>query len=168
MAPADYACRIKATPSRASLHPVWRSSTTRPAMTRLVKNSSRSRQQSYMPPDKILSVSSQRTQSKRANRLYLQNVATLTTFFLAMTLYPEAQKRAQAEIDAVIGSERLPTFVDKDQLPYVHAVIQEVLRWIPVFPLGESCVQGFTNKRLAPESHLDRSCSPSCYKRGSV
>lgn len=64
------------------------------------------------------------------------NVATLTTFFLAMTLYPEAQRRAQAEIDAVIGSERLPTFVDKDQLPYVHAVIQEVLRWIPVFPLA--------------------------------
>ncbi|KAI0319836.1 cytochrome P450 [Amylostereum chailletii] len=65
------------------------------------------------------------------------SVSTLTTFMLAMTLYPEAQKRAQAEIDAHLGSfERLPTFADKDALPYVAALVKEVLRWIPVLPLA--------------------------------
>jgi cytochrome P450 len=62
-------------------------------------------------------------------------VSTLTTFILAMTLHPEAQKRAQAELDAVLG-DRLPTFADKDDLPYVTAVMKEVLRWIPVLPLA--------------------------------
>lgn len=51
-------------------------------------------------------------------------------------LYPDAQKRAQAEIDAVIGTDRLPTFEDRSSLPYVEAVLRETLRWHPVFPLG--------------------------------
>ncbi len=63
------------------------------------------------------------------------SVSTLTTFILAMTLHPEAQKRAQAELDAVLG-DRLPTFADKDDLPYVTAVMKEVFRWIPVLPLA--------------------------------
>ncbi|KAI0066963.1 cytochrome P450 [Artomyces pyxidatus] len=65
------------------------------------------------------------------------NVSTLTAFVLAMTLYPEAQKRAQIELDRVLGAgERLPTFADKDDLPYVAALVKEVLRWIPVLPLA--------------------------------
>ena len=63
------------------------------------------------------------------------SVSTMTTFVLAMTLHPEAQKRAQAELDAVLG-DRLPTFADKDDLPYVTAVMKEVFRWIPVLPLA--------------------------------
>lgn len=63
------------------------------------------------------------------------SVSTLTTFFLAMTLHPEAQKRAQAELDIVVG-DRLPTFADKDSLPYVTALMKEVLRWIPVLPMA--------------------------------
>lgn len=63
------------------------------------------------------------------------SVSTLTTFILAMTLHPEAQKHAQAELDAVLG-DRLPTFSDRDDLPYVTAVMKEVLRWIPVLPLA--------------------------------
>ncbi|OSX59347.1 hypothetical protein POSPLADRAFT_1150256 [Postia placenta MAD-698-R-SB12] len=57
-------------------------------------------------------------------------------FFLAMTCYPEAQRKAQAEIDAVIGNDRLPTLADRDKLPYVTALCWEVLRWQPVVPLG--------------------------------
>ncbi|KAI0295706.1 cytochrome P450 [Russula brevipes] len=57
------------------------------------------------------------------------SVSTMTTFMLAMTLHPEAQKRAQAELDAVLG-DRLPTFADKDDLPY------RFFRWIPVLPLA--------------------------------
>ncbi|KAH8980773.1 cytochrome P450 [Lactarius hatsudake] len=63
-------------------------------------------------------------------------VAALQTFFLAMALYPEVQRAAHAEIDAVLGDSRLPDFSDKDKLPYVSAVLKEVLRWHPVAPLG--------------------------------
>lgn len=53
-----------------------------------------------------------------------------------MTLYPSVQQQAQAEISRVIGSDRLPTLRDWDSLPYVSAVVKEVLRWQPVTPQG--------------------------------
>lgn len=53
-----------------------------------------------------------------------------------MTLSPEAQRRAQAEIDAVVGIDRLPSFEDREQLPYVEALVKEVFRFHPVAPLG--------------------------------
>lgn len=53
-----------------------------------------------------------------------------------MTLYPHVQQRAQDEIDRVVGRARLPNLDDKDKLPYVNAMIKEVLRWAPVAPLG--------------------------------
>ncbi|KAI0034413.1 cytochrome P450 [Vararia minispora EC-137] len=62
-------------------------------------------------------------------------VATLHTFFLCMTLFPDAQRKAQEEIDSVIGPDRLPTFADRHRLPYVEAVLSEVLRWGPVGPI---------------------------------
>jgi hypothetical protein len=58
------------------------------------------------------------------------------TFFLAMTLHPEFQKKAQAEIDRVIGTERLPTLDDREHLPYTDALVKEVLRWQTVTPQG--------------------------------
>lgn len=57
-----------------------------------------------------------------------------------MTLYPEVQRKAQAEIDRVIGNSRLPDYSDQEELPYVDAVLKEVLRWHPVTPLGMSLV----------------------------
>jgi cytochrome P450 len=53
-----------------------------------------------------------------------------------MTLFPEVQKKAQAELDAVIGNDRLPKFTDRNQLPYVDALAKEVFRWNAVTPLG--------------------------------
>lgn len=53
-----------------------------------------------------------------------------------MTLYPEAQKKAQAELDAVLGPNCLPTLADRDSLPYVTALVDEVFRWQPVGPLA--------------------------------
>ena len=47
-----------------------------------------------------------------------------------MSLYPEVQKRAQEEIDRVVGKDRLPEFKDRDSLPYVVALIDECLRWV--------------------------------------
>ncbi len=70
-------------------------------------------------------------------------VSALTTFVLAMVLYPEAQRKAQDELDRVIGTNkapsaggRLPLLADRPRLPYVEALYQEVLRWHPVAPLG--------------------------------
>ena len=65
-----------------------------------------------------------------------QTVATLQCFFLAMTLFPDAQKRAQDEIDRVVGKERFPSFRDREQLPYINALVKEVLRWDAVGPTG--------------------------------
>lgn len=53
-----------------------------------------------------------------------------------MTLHPEVMRKAQAELDAVVGRDRVPTFGDKDNLPYVQAIVKEVMRWRPVGPLG--------------------------------
>lgn len=53
-----------------------------------------------------------------------------------MMLFPEVQRKAQAEVDAVVGCDRLPRIADRDALPYVGAVLKEVLRWRPVVPLG--------------------------------
>ena len=57
-------------------------------------------------------------------------------FTLAMMLYPEVQKKAQEEIDRVVGSSRLPTLADRASLPYVDALYREVLRWHPGAPLS--------------------------------
>jgi cytochrome P450 len=53
-----------------------------------------------------------------------------------MIAFPEVQRRAQAEIDSVVGRDRLPTFDDAPRLPYVRAIIKEILRWRPALPLG--------------------------------
>ena len=53
-----------------------------------------------------------------------------------MVLNPHVQARAQQEIDAVIGTDRLPTIADRKDLPYIGALVKEVLRWNPVTPLG--------------------------------
>ena len=58
------------------------------------------------------------------------------TFFLAMVLHPDAQRRAQMEIDSVVGTARLPDFGDETTLPYVSALVKEVMRWHPVAPIG--------------------------------
>ncbi|KAJ7483529.1 cytochrome P450 [Mycena latifolia] len=63
-------------------------------------------------------------------------VAALGTFILAMLANPETQKKAQAELDSVIGPGQLPDFTDESALPYVSAVVKEVLRWQPVAPIA--------------------------------
>ncbi|KAH7910245.1 cytochrome P450 [Hygrophoropsis aurantiaca] len=62
--------------------------------------------------------------------------SNLLTFMLAMVLYPQVQEKACAEIDAVVGNKRLPNFDDRPSLPYVEAVLREVIRWHNVVPLG--------------------------------
>ena len=50
---------------------------------------------------------------------------------------PEAQRKAQEEIDRVIGSDRLPNFEDEPRLPYEGALVKEVFRWHQVAPFGK-------------------------------
>lgn len=63
-------------------------------------------------------------------------MATIEVFLLAMQLYPAAMKKPQAEIDSVIGSGRMPDFKDFDALPYVQAVIKELMRWRCIAPIA--------------------------------
>jgi len=58
---------------------------------------------------------------------------------MAMVLHPEVQKKAQGELDKVIGN-RLPEFNDRPNLPYINAMVKESLRWQPVVPLGISSI----------------------------
>ncbi|KAJ3977109.1 cytochrome P450 [Lentinula raphanica] len=63
-------------------------------------------------------------------------VSAIHSFFKAMALYPDVQAKAQAELDAVVGNDRLPSFEDRDHLPYMQAVTLETLRWFSVVPTG--------------------------------
>ncbi|KAH7099912.1 cytochrome P450 [Auriculariales sp. MPI-PUGE-AT-0066] len=74
------------------------------------------------------------------NNLYVAGAdtmnATISWFILAMSLFPDAQRRAQEEIDALTGGIRLPCMDDRASLPYLDALFKEVLRWNAVANLG--------------------------------
>ncbi|KIK68602.1 hypothetical protein GYMLUDRAFT_153661 [Collybiopsis luxurians FD-317 M1] len=65
-------------------------------------------------------------------------VSALRTFILAMALNPEVQAKAQKELDALLAQteKKLPDFTDEASLPYISAIVKEVLRWNPVVPLA--------------------------------
>jgi len=63
-------------------------------------------------------------------------MGSLNSFFLAMAMYPKVQKRAQEELDRVVGPDRLPSFTDREKLPYFDLLFQELVRWAPLAPLG--------------------------------
>ncbi|KAK7442492.1 hypothetical protein VKT23_016090 [Stygiomarasmius scandens] len=75
-----------------------------------------------------------------AGNMYLAGTDTTVTalhsFFLAMVCYPEVQRKAQKELDRVVGRNRLPNHSDETDLPYTTAIMYEVLRTQPVNPLG--------------------------------
>ncbi|KDQ14783.1 hypothetical protein BOTBODRAFT_32546 [Botryobasidium botryosum FD-172 SS1] len=62
-------------------------------------------------------------------------ISTFMSLFLTMAMFPEIQRKAQAEIDSVIKN-RLPEFEDRGKLPYVECLIKELHRWHPPTPLG--------------------------------
>ncbi|KAF9467168.1 cytochrome P450 [Collybia nuda] len=61
---------------------------------------------------------------------------TLSVFILAMLHFPEVMRAAQAELDRIVGHDRMPEFDDRENLPYIVAIINETLRWRPVAILG--------------------------------
>ncbi|GCB23316.1 fumitremorgin C synthase [Aspergillus awamori] len=71
--------------------------------------------------------------------IYQAGVDTMTNllrlFLMASVLNPVAVRRAQAELDKVVGN-RLPSFDDMERLPFINAYVKEVIRWRPVAGLG--------------------------------
>ncbi|KAL7009677.1 hypothetical protein EMMF5_000585 [Cystobasidiomycetes sp. EMM_F5] len=61
---------------------------------------------------------------------------TLLTTILISATHPRALEKAQAELDAVIGQDRLPTYEDIQSLPYCKAFIREIIRFRPTAPGG--------------------------------
>ncbi|KAI0253238.1 cytochrome P450 [Lactifluus subvellereus] len=68
-------------------------------------------------------------------------VSVLHSFFLATVLYPGVQRKAQTEIDAVVGKERLPNFGDRPLLPYVS----------PLRAYVDNCVSAAIPHRLTTD-----------------
>lgn len=73
-----------------------------------------------------------------------------------MALFPEVQRKAQQELDTVVGKKRLPHFHDRENLPYINALVKEVLRWHPVVPMN-----------LAHTSNQDDTCDGYFIPKGS-
>ncbi|KAJ0056632.1 hypothetical protein NL108_010586 [Boleophthalmus pectinirostris] len=61
---------------------------------------------------------------------------TLRWAMLYMALYPNIQERVHREIDSVLTNGRMPTLDDKHKMPFVEAVLHEVLRFCNIVPLG--------------------------------
>ena len=57
-------------------------------------------------------------------------------FILAMLRHPEVLQKAREEVDRVVDSSRLPTFEDRQSMPYLECVMSEVLRWGVPVPMG--------------------------------
>lgn len=72
--------------------------------------------------------------------MYLASIDSMLTvllhFLLAMMQYPDVMRKAQAELDAVVGRSRLPAFKDRPSLPYIDCIFSEVLRWGAPVPMS--------------------------------
>lgn len=71
-------------------------------------------------------------------------VSSLGAFIIAMLMNPDVQNKAHDELERVLGPGDLPSFSDEPTLPYITAIVQEVLRHNPVAPLG-ACALCFRN-----------------------
>ena len=79
-----------------------------------------------------------------------------------MILFPECQKKAQAQIEAVCG-DRLPEMEDYDDLLYIRSIMKEVFRWLPTATLGAVLM----SSHPPPDAHIaDIISKPSCCYQG--
>ncbi|GAB1526485.1 hypothetical protein RhiTH_009652 [Rhizoctonia solani] len=93
----------------------------------------------------------------------------LVNFVLAMVLNPHVQVNAQRELDAIIGRAVLPSTSDKERLPYIRNLVDEVLRLYPILPLGlpHKCSQNDTYRDYSIEKGtiMQKSCCFACINR---
>lgn len=80
----------------------------------------------------------------------------LNSFFLALSLWPNVQRKAQAEIDNLGLAGQLPSLADRDKLPYVQSLVKEVMRSFPSVPLG-MC----SKKKISTFYNSFEGCAPS-------
>lgn len=52
-----------------------------------------------------------------------------------MLRHPEIQRKAQLEIDSIVGQDRLPVIEDRESLPYINNIIKEIIRFTAVVPV---------------------------------
>lgn len=74
-----------------------------------------------------------------------------------MTLHPEIFLDAQAEIDAIVGRQRLPQLSDRAKLPFLECILKEVYRWNPAAPIGAAhrlMKDDYYNGYLIPEGNV--------------
>ncbi|KAL5004196.1 hypothetical protein ScPMuIL_017652 [Solemya velum] len=62
--------------------------------------------------------------------------STLNWMIKYLSLYPDKQDKLRAEINAVIGRERLPLAADRTKLPYCESVMLETMRVRPPLPFA--------------------------------
>lgn len=68
-----------------------------------------------------------------------------------MLLHPHVLTKAQEEIDRVVGPKRLPDFDDRESLPYIEAIFQEVLRCVLPRPFEKpACSRWCASRQMAP------------------
>ncbi|KAF8680373.1 Cytochrome p-450 [Rhizoctonia solani] len=79
----------------------------------------------------------------------------LVNFVLAMVLNPHVQVNAQRELDAIIGRAVLPSTSDKERLPYIRNLVDEVLRLYPILPLGRDPQHYKDPEVFNPDRYLD-------------
>lgn len=88
----------------------------------------------------------------------MRSANTLLTLTLICATHPEKLQRAQAELDAVIGQDRLPELADIQNLPYVQAFIKEVIRWRPTAPGGSphltTCDELYNGMLIPKDSYI--------------
>ena len=68
--------------------------------------------------------------------IIIQTITLVSHFILAVIQHPEVLIKAQKEIDSVVGNGRLPSFNDRESLPYIESLMSECLRWAAPVPLG--------------------------------
>lgn len=78
--------------------------------------------------------------------------AIILSFIHAMTKWPHILKKAQEEMDAVVGESRTPVWSDYKDLPYAAATVKEAMRFRPVVPLAlpHAAAEGKTPQLFAP------------------
>ncbi|KAI9444592.1 cytochrome P450 [Lactarius indigo] len=92
---------------------------------------------------------------------------TMNWWAVAMIAHPEVQKRAHIELDTVVGRSRAPTFSDAPNLPYIQAIVKEVLRWRPAlqFALPHSTMEDdWYNGMFIPKGTLCLTNLMQCHR----
>ncbi|TFK24129.1 cytochrome P450 [Coprinopsis marcescibilis] len=64
----------------------------------------------------------------------MYSVSAVISCMLALVKNPDILRRAQLELDHVIEADRLPCLEDEASLPFISALVYEVLRWKVVTP----------------------------------